>query len=222
MDDNTRQVMRSEETVVAKDPEQTTVSQTTTSAASATPDAAPDAVVASTATPDAVVTTASAPVADAPAAASQTTVQSTTESAAPSDRVVSHQVSEKVVDPAAEKAATVGWFNRVIWFIVGIMEVLLAIRFVLLLAGADPTAGFAQLIYNLTDWMVAPFAGLFGAPISLGEGAAATSRFAPEVLVAMLVYLLIAFLITKLAELILGTNRTTGTVVSETERDTRL
>jgi hypothetical protein len=212
MDDNTRQVMRSEETMVSEDPEQTTVSQTTTSAATATPDAAPAAVVA----------TAATPVTDAPAAATETTVQSTTASAAPSDRVVSHQVSEKVVDPAAEKAATVGWFNRLIWFIVGIMEVLLAIRFVLLLAGADPTAGFAQLIYNLTDWMVAPFAGLFGVPMSLGEGAAATSRFAPEVLVAMLVYLLIGFLITKLAELLLGTNRTTGTVVSETERDTRL
>ena len=199
MGDNTREVMRSEETVVAGEPEQTTVSQTTQSTGVGVTPAAPAAP-----------------------AASQTTVQSTTASAVPSDRVVSHQVSERVVDPAAEKAAAVGWVNKLIWTIVGVMSLLLVIRFVLLLAGADPNNGFAQLIWGLTNWMVAPFAGLFGATIDLGAGAAAPSRFAPEVLVAIIVYLLIGFLVTKLAELMLGTNRTTGTVVSDTERNTRL
>jgi hypothetical protein len=201
MDDNTRQVIRNEETVVAGEPEQTTVSQTTTSTDSSTDEVSPY-------------------IAAAPAMG--TTVQSTTASTAPSDRVVSRNVAERVIDPAAEKAAAVNWVNRFIWFIVGIMVVLLAIRFVLLLAGADPGAGFAQLIYGLTNWMVAPFAGLFGAEWNLGPGAVAASRVAPEVLVAMLVYLLLGFLITKLADLLLGTNRTTGTVVSETDRDTRL
>jgi uncharacterized protein YggT (Ycf19 family) len=213
-DDNTVKVQRSEETLVAGDPPGTVVSETTTSADTGAVVAPADTTVVRS--DDATV------VASTTAPASHTTVQSTATSTTPSDRVISHQVSERVIDPAAEKAATVGWINRLIWFIIGIMAVLLAIRFVLELAGANPNAGFAQLIDGLTDWMVAPFAGLFGAPINVADGAATTSRFAPEILVAIIVYLLIGFLITKLAELLLGTNRTTGTVVSDTERNTRV
>jgi hypothetical protein len=193
-DDNTRQVVRSDETIVAAEPASTTVSQTNTSTG-----VAADAAVAG------------------PAATVQTTQATTT----PGDRAVSHSYAERVVDPAAEKAAAVGWVNKLIWFIVGVMAILLVIRFVLLLTGADPNVGFSQLMYGLTNWMVEPFRGLFGAPLTF-EGSAVAGRFAPEVLVAIVVYLLIGFLVTKLAELLLGTNRTTGTVVSETERQTRV
>lgn len=190
-DDNMRQVVRKDETVVAGQPAQTTVSQTSTN------------------------------VGGAPVSNAASTVQTTSASTGPSDRVVAHNYAESVVDPAADKAAAVGWVNKLIWFIVGVMALLLAIRFVLLLAGADPNAGFAQLIYGVTNWMVSPFSGLFGAPLTF-DGSAVAGRFAPEVLVAIVVYLLIGFLITKLADLMLGTNRTSGTVVSETERQTRV
>lgn len=189
-DDNMRQVVRSDETVVAGQTEQTTVRQTSTSAA--------------------------APVAGA------TTVQTTAATTGPSDRVVAHNYAERVIDPAADKAAAVGWVNKLVWFIVGLMAVLLAIRFVLLLAGADPNSGFGNLIYGLTNWMVAPFNGLLGTPLPTGGTAAVAGQFAPDVLVAIVVYLLIGLLVTKLAELMLGTNRTTGTVVSETERKTKI
>ena len=192
-DDNARQVVRSDETVVAADPPRTTVSQTSTSTGTA-------------------ATSATQPA---------STVQTTQATTTPGDKVVAHNYAERVVDPAAEKAAAVGWVNKLIWFIVGIMAVLLAIRFVLLLGGADPNAGFANLMYNLTGWMVAPFSGLFGAPLTF-EGGAVAGRFAPEVLVAIVVYLLIGLLVTKVAELMLGTNRTTGTVVSETESQRRV
>lgn len=196
-DDNVRQVVRSDETVVAGQPAKTTVSQTNTS----------------------VGTANTTPV--APASNQAATVQTTSTATSPSDRVVAHNYAETVVDPAADKAAAVGWVNKLIWFIVGVMAVLLAIRFVLLLGGADPNTGFANLMYGLTGWMVAPFSGLFGAPLTF-EGGAVAGRFAPEVLVAIVVYLLIGLLVTKLAELMLGTNRTTGTVVNETERQTRV
>jgi uncharacterized protein YggT (Ycf19 family) len=197
MDDNTRQVLRSEETVVAGEPAKTTVSQTSTSTNAAT----------------------GVPV--APVAQQAATVQTTSARTGPSDRVVAHNVSERVIDPAADKAAAVGWVNKLIWFIVGLMAALLAIRFILLLAGADPNAGFAQLIYGLTGWMVAPFNGLFGVNQTF-DGSAVAGRFAPEVLVAIVVYILIGFLVTKIADLMLGTNRTTGTIVSDTERQTKL
>ena len=193
-DDNTRQVMRSEETVVAGQPEQTTVSQTETSMG--------------------------AGAATTPVAANQSTVQTTTASTTPSDRVVSHNVAERVVDPAADKAASVGWINRLIWFIIGLMVALIAIRFVLLATGANESAGLAQLIYGVTGWMVAPFASLFGG--FTYPGAEQTAVFEPASLVAIVVYVLLGFLLTRLANLMLGTNRTTGTVYSDTERNTKL
>jgi YggT family protein len=205
MGDNERQVIRSEDTVVAGQPEQTTVSQTQTNTASATP--AQPAYVA--------------PAASTTHSAHGSTMQTTTTAEAPSDRVVSHNVAERVIDPASEKSATVDWINRLVWFIFGVMAILLAIRFVLLASGANEAAGFAQLIYGLTDWMVAPFAGLFGSAITY-PGAAGTGIIEFESIVAIVVYLLIAFAITKIAQLALGTNRTTGTVYNETDRTTKL
>jgi uncharacterized protein YggT (Ycf19 family) len=195
MGDNQRQIIRNEETVVAGQPDQTVVSQTQTSSASGH--------VA------------------APVAGQASTVQTTTTAAAPRDQVVARNYAERVVDPAAEKAAAVDWVSRVIWFLVGLMSILLAIRFVLLLTGANESAGFAQLIYGLTGWMVAPFAGLFGRPLTY-PGAASTGIVEFESLVAIVVYVLIGWLVTKLAQLMLGTNRTTGTVVQETDRETRV
>ena len=40
------------------------------------------------------------------------------------------------------------------WFVVGVMAVLLALRFILLLAGANESAGFAQLVYGLTGCLL--------------------------------------------------------------------
>src|SRR3954471_1885585 len=150
MDDNQQQIIRNEETVVAGQPaaDQTVVSQTQR--------AVGDPPVAGVSDRSAVQTTTT-----------------TAETAAPRDEVVAHNVAERVVDPAAEKAAAVDWVSRLVWFVVGVMSVLLALRFILLLAGANETSGFAQLIYGLTGWMVAPFLGLFGAPITY-PGAAGT------------------------------------------------
>jgi hypothetical protein len=203
MGDNERQIIRNEETVVAGQPDQTTVSQTETT------------------TGQTVTGPAGAPVVMPSNAVSANTVETTTTTPAPSDRVVSHNVREAVVDPAAEKAAAVDWVSRLVWFIGGLMAILLAIRFVLLAAGANESAGFSQLMYGLTDWMVAPFTGLFGRSITY-PGAAGTGVIEWESLVAIVVYLLIAWMITKLAQLLLGTNRTTSTVYSESDRYTRL
>ena len=197
--DNQRQVQRSEETIVAGEPNQAVVSQTTTPGY-----VAPVQPVV--------------PAAGYVAPVQQTTVSAT--EAPVGDRVVSHSVAERVIDPAAEKAAGVGWLNRVIWFIVGLMAVLLAIRFVLLLTGANENAGFAQLIYGVTGWMVGPFAGLFGNVTY--PGAEQTGVFEAASLIAIVVYALVGWGLTKLADLALGTNRTTGTVYNDTSRRTRM
>ncbi|HUS15306.1 MAG TPA: hypothetical protein VM536_09850 [Chloroflexia bacterium] len=175
-----------------------------------------ETVVAGTPPQQTVVTQTGTPA--VPAVPVQTTVTNTP---AMGDRVVAHTSSAAVVDPAAERAAGVDWISRLVWFLVGLLEVLLALRFVLLLTGADPNVGFAQLIYGVTGPFVAPFAGLFGAPLTY-EGAATTGRFAPEILVAMVVYALIGWALAKLADLAIGTNRNRGVVVSDVDRQTRV
>ncbi len=201
--DNQRYVAHNEEVVEAGQPEQTVVSQTQSSSTDPT-----------------VGMVQPAPM-GAPAASQASTVQTTTASTTPADQVVSRNVSDVVVDPVADRAAAVDWVSRVVWFVAGLMDALIAIRFVLLAVGANENAGFAQLIYGVTGWMVAPFANLFGSPLTY-PGAAGTGVFEAASLVAIVVYALVGLLIAKIAQLALGTNRTTGTVYSETEHRTKV
>ncbi len=192
MGDNERQVIRNEEKVVVGEPQETVTSQTSVGTPGVAPGVAP---------------------------AASTTVQTSTTQ--PADRVMQRNVAETVVDPAGEKAASVSWLGNVIWFIVGIMAILLVIRFILLAAGANESVGFAQLIYGLTGWMVAPFVGLFGRNITY-PGSAGTGVIEFESLVAIVVYAIIGWVLVKLAQLALGTNRTSTTVYSDTNRQTKL
>ena len=192
MGDNERQVIRNEEKVVVGEPQETVTSQTSVGTPGVVPGVAP---------------------------AASTTVQ--TSATQPADRVMQRNVAETVVDPAGEKAASVNWLSNVIWFIVGLMAILLVIRFILLAAGANESVGFAQLIYGLTGWMVAPFMGLFGGHFTY-PGSAGTGVIEFELLVAIVVYAIIGWVLTKLAQLALGTNRTDTTVYSDTNRQTKL
>ncbi len=51
--------------------------------------------------------------------------------------------------------------NRLVWYLLGIIEVLLAFRFALKLASANPSAGFTTFIYNVTYPLVLPFLNVF-------------------------------------------------------------
>jgi hypothetical protein len=82
--------------------------------------------------------------------------------------------------------------TQVVWYIVGLLEALLAFRFVLKLLGANPVAGFTSFIYSLSQPFAAPFLNVFR--ISRVEG----SIFEWTTLLAMLVYWLIAWAIIKL------------------------
>jgi len=82
--------------------------------------------------------------------------------------------------------------TQVVWYLLGILEVLLVFRFVLKLLGANPIAGFTSFIYKVTYIFAYPFLSVF--KISQVEG----SIFEWTTLLAMLVYWLIAFGIIKL------------------------
>jgi len=86
--------------------------------------------------------------------------------------------------------------TNVVWFIFGIISVLLAMRFVLKLTGANPINGFASFIYSASKLFSAPFDSIFGtSTTSIGP---AKAVFQPSILVAVAVYAIVAWGIVKL------------------------
>ncbi|MES2630749.1 MAG: YggT family protein [Patescibacteria group bacterium] len=85
--------------------------------------------------------------------------------------------------------------QRIIWFIVGLINILLVTRFTLLALGANPSAGFVDFIYGITNVLVAPFVGIFGEPVY------GRFMFDWSSIVAIIVYSLIALGIVKLLTL---------------------
>ena len=75
------------------------------------------------------------------------------------------------------------------------IDVLIAIRFVLLLLGANQSAGFVDFIYGFTGALVAPFVGIFGEPV-YGH-----LLFEWSSVLAVVIYTLIAWAIVKLITL---------------------
>ena len=83
---------------------------------------------------------------------------------------------------------------QAVWWIVGFVDVLIAIRFVLKLFGANP-APFVRFMYDVTWPLIAPFHGIFN---TAQEG---RSILEPESLVAMAIYALIGWGIVSLIRL---------------------
>ena len=89
-----------------------------------------------------------------------------------------------------------------IYLLFGFIDALILIRIVLRLLAANPSASFAQWIYGITDWLGAPFAGLFTA-VGVGSGVLELNA-----LVALSVYALVAWSLAKIAWLAIGETRT--------------
>ncbi|HSX31725.1 MAG TPA: hypothetical protein VLF43_00550 [Candidatus Saccharimonadales bacterium] len=90
---------------------------------------------------------------------------------------------------------------RVIYYILGVIEVILAFRFILALLGANRANAFADFIFSISYPFAAPFFGLFGYQPSYGS-----AQLEMGTLVAMAVYALVAWGIVKLIRLPRGTN----------------
>ncbi|MBC7836623.1 YggT family protein [Acetobacteraceae bacterium] len=82
--------------------------------------------------------------------------------------------------------------TQIVWYVLGVLEALLAFRFILKLLGANPDAGFSSFIYGTTYIFAAPFLNVFRMTRVQGSVVEWTT------LLAMLVYFLIAFGIIKL------------------------
>ena len=82
--------------------------------------------------------------------------------------------------------------QRVVWYIVGIIIGLLALRLVLQLLGANEGNAFVDLVYGLSGIFAAPFFGMFSYEPSYG-----VSYFEVGTFVAMIVYALIGWAIAR-------------------------
>lgn len=85
---------------------------------------------------------------------------------------------------------------NVIWYILGVIEIMLAFRFVLKLFGANPSSGFVDFIYNVSGVLTAPFDNIFN--VARADANDIKAIFEPSILVAAIVYALLAWGIVKM------------------------
>jgi uncharacterized membrane protein len=111
------------------------------------------------------------------------------------------RVEAVAYDPFANRRIAAYRVVQFVYWIFGLIEGLIVIRFVLKALGANPSAGFAQFIYGITAPLVAPFYGLFGNPAAQG------SVLELHSIVALIVYGLLAWLIAKLIWIVMGETR---------------
>lgn len=85
--------------------------------------------------------------------------------------------------------------KRIIWFIAGFIIILLTLRIVLQLLGANDSAGFVNFIYTISQPFAQPFYGMFPEPTRGVSTLDVSSIF------GIIIYALLAWGITKLITL---------------------
>jgi YggT family protein len=126
------------------------------------------------------------------------------------------EIDHVMVDSPVTRSAAALRLEHAVYLLFGIIEGLIAIRFVLRAFGANPNVAFAEAIYTITGPFVAPFNGLFGTPQFNG------SVLEWHSLVAIVMYALLAWVIGRVIWLLLADTRgdvTTRTVRTEHEHD---
>lgn len=99
----------------------------------------------------------------------------------------------------AEKSQTIGY---IIYFLFGVIEVLLIFRLVFKLTGASPVSSFVNFIYSLTQIFIMPFTGIFRQATT--EGVETIAVLEPATIVAIVVYAVLAWGISQLVTILSG------------------
>ncbi|MDD2270486.1 MAG: YggT family protein [Candidatus Dojkabacteria bacterium] len=87
----------------------------------------------------------------------------------------------------------------IIYFIFGLLNILLAFRFILKLTGASTSSIFVNFIYDLSRVLILPFEGIFNR--GTAQIMESTSIFEPATIVAIIVYAVLAWGIVKLIKI---------------------
>ena len=89
--------------------------------------------------------------------------------------------------------------KNIVYYILGVLEVLLAFRLVFKLLGANPQSPFVSFIYSVSQAFLSPFTGIFRSAVT--KGIEAQSVLEPTTIIAMIVYAILAWGIVKLIEI---------------------
>ncbi len=104
---------------------------------------------------------------------------------------IQQQTPASAAAPAPLSVTEQGSYNfraaAVVGFVVGLVDVLIAARFLGKLLGASSQSAFVHFIYQLSSVMVAPFTGIFG------DTGNKTNTFETASLVAIVVYAVIGW-----------------------------
>ena len=108
--------------------------------------------------------------------------------------------------------------TQLIWWLLGLVEAVLGLRFIFKLIGVNAANPFAAFLYKISGFIVKPFASLTGAP----EAAGMVFEF--STLLAMIIYGLIGWGLERLVYVIFyrprGPMSTSQTTVSDHTPDT--
>jgi hypothetical protein len=89
--------------------------------------------------------------------------------------------------------------RKYVYYILGVLEVLFAIRLVFKLLGANPGSTFVTFIYSITEVFLLPFASIFRTTVVKGVETQAVLE--PATIIGMIIYALAAWGINKLIEI---------------------
>jgi hypothetical protein len=107
-----------------------------------------------------------------------------------------------VVRPTKILATKSQSYEYLIYFLFGALDILLAFRLVLKVAGASINSAFVAGIYGLSGIFTWPFEGIFRKGFT--QGIETTSVLEPATIVAILVYAILAWGIVKLVRISSG------------------
>jgi hypothetical protein len=101
--------------------------------------------------------------------------------------------------------------TRLIWSILGLLEIMLGLRFLLKLVGANGASGFGTFVYGTTDLFVKPFAGL------VSTWTSGSSILEVNTLVAMAIYALLIWGVVRVLSMVM--DRSGARTVTRTTRE---
>ncbi len=110
--------------------------------------------------------------------------------------------------PIKVKATNSQTIEYLVYFFFGALDILLIFRLLLKLTGANVASAFVGLIYALSKIFIMPFEGIFRR--GFAPGVETTAVFEPATLVAIIVYVVLAWGIVKLIRISSGEQQRGG------------
>jgi flagellar biogenesis protein FliO len=104
-----------------------------------------------------------------------------------------NQITRQTETRNTQRDSTTG--RRIMGVIFGLIEIILGLRLIFKLLGANPANGFVKAIYNITQFFVGLFEGIFA---KISTSTTAKAVFEPATLIAIIIVALVAWLVLKL------------------------